>query len=238
MPSFKRPRIIPIITTLAAFILLTALGTWQVYRLHWKTGILDSIHERIAEEEVTLPLEHYDINALEYRKVQAKGKYVYDKDIFLYMQKEGKSGYNVITPFILGDSSAILVNRGWIPMDMRQTFLDQEKEKSPEVMVDGILQRGETQGMFVPNNNFSKNVWFWLDINDASKISGIHFPPLYIRATGPNLAGEYPLKSDLTIKIRNDHLQYAITWYSLSIAVLVIFALYHKKEKTRTPIKL
>lgn len=238
MPSFSKPRPIPVLCTVLAFALLAALGTWQLHRLHWKEALLADIHAKMQQEPLQLPISGYDATTLAFRKVKAEGVLQYDKEIFLYHQRNKESGYFLITPLVMQDGSAILVNRGWIPMDMRQSYVDGKKSVGEMVSVEGVLQPGETQGMFVPDNNISKNVWFWLDLDDAKRLSGFDYPSLFIRETGVKKPGEYPIKNDATIDIRNDHLQYAITWYILAAAVIVIFILYHRKDKPRYPVKL
>jgi surfeit locus 1 family protein len=37
------------------------------------------------------------------------------------------------------------------------------------------------------------------------------------------------------INFRNDHLQYAITWFALAMVLIVIFGIYHREKKAPVP---
>ena len=54
--------------------------------------------------------------------------------------------------------------------------------------------------------------------------------PFYIDAdTTPNPGG-WPKGGVTRLELPNDHLQYAITWFSLAIALIVIYFLYHRRH--------
>jgi surfeit locus 1 family protein len=54
--------------------------------------------------------------------------------------------------------------------------------------------------------------------------------PFYIDADKTPNPGGWPQGGVTNLELPNDHLQYAITWFSLAIALVVIYVLYHRKN--------
>jgi cytochrome oxidase assembly protein ShyY1 len=50
--------------------------------------------------------------------------------------------------------------------------------------------------------------------------------PFYIEQEAPVPPGGLPHPSALKVQLRNDHLQYAITWYGLATVLVVMFAIW------------
>jgi surfeit locus 1 family protein len=64
-----------------------------------------------------------------------------------------------------------------------------------------------------------------------SKTVGVELTPIIVEAVGEAQKNIYPTPSDGKISLRNDHLNYAITWFSLALIGLVMFAIYHRQPK-------
>lgn len=221
-----KPTLLPTLFTIPSVIILIILGTWQVQRLQWKNELIETFEQETAKTEVVWPVSDWDDQSLQYRKIILNGTFLHEHEMFLYKNYQGKPGYDIVTPFKTDTDEAILVNRGWIPMDKRhETFHD-----VTDTTIDGLLIKEEKQGLFIPDNNPSKNVWFWMDINEAEHITNMDFPPYIARMIGVYEPNIYPIKADASLKFRNDHLQYAIIWYSFAIALLIIYYVYHRKS--------
>lgn len=78
------------------------------------------------------------------------------------------------------------------------------------------------QGAFVPDNEPAKNVWHWLDFK-ALAAAGSTQPVLVDACEEATPPGGYPLGGQTRITLRNEHMQYILTWYSLSAATLVMW---------------
>jgi surfeit locus 1 family protein len=91
--------------------------------------------------------------------------------------------------------------------------------------------KGEEKKLFTPKNSQEKNFWLWVELEAMQHYTGLIFPSFYIMESLGNNKGEYPIGTDVSLQIRNDHLQYAITWYSAAIASAVIYILYYRKQK-------
>ena len=61
--------------------------------------------------------------------------------------------------------------------------------------------------------------------------------PFYIEQEAPVPPGGLPHPAPLNVHLRNEHLQYAITWYGLAAVLAVMFviwALRRRREPART----
>lgn len=226
---------LPLLFTISAAILTFTLGSWQVYRLQWKSDLIEITQKQMQKPAINLPKNLNDIEKLQYRKIKLKGQFLHEHEIHLFTGAKvlkGKAGYNLITPLKTNNGNVILVDRGWIPAQLKEdkkriSKLDSQKQ----VEIVGMFHNGEVQKGFTPDNDIENNIWFWIDVKTIRKLTNItEIPNLYIRSLkGYNESEDiYPLAGDAQIKRRNDHLHYAFTWYSFCIISLIIYFLYYK----------
>src|SRR3546814_11706002 len=96
------------------------LSVWQLDRLAWKTALIDSFESRVTQPPVPPPASIADIDQWRFRHVRATGRFLHDKEIHLTGRPfEGNAGFHVVPPLVVDGGPAVLVNRGWHPMDRR-----------------------------------------------------------------------------------------------------------------------
>ncbi|MDB2414635.1 SURF1 family protein [Rickettsiales bacterium] len=231
--NFKfRPLLIPTIFTIPALIVLLGLGSWQVQRLNQKEALIAKIEEKSSLPAVNMPGNITDLEKWQYRKIKLSGRFIHDKEVHLYTGPKvmhGRPGYNIFTPLLLKNGSFVWVDRGWVPSEVKEASARPSTLVKGDVDIIGMLHSSETPGSFTPENMVDKNMWFWIDIPSMSKNSSIKTPDYYVRLIRKTGDTTFPVGGDVEIRHRNDHLQYAITWYSLAIILLVIYVLYHRK---------
>ena len=237
-----RLKLWPTLFTIPALIALLTLGTWQLQRLYWKEALVEKLQTRAAAPPVALPkkpADLADLDSLEYRRVRVSGTFAHEKEFHLvYRSLNGNPGVHVITPLIRADGDAgggggvILVSRGWVPFDKKEAANRLQGQIKGAVTIDGIVRLVKGQGRFTPDNEPKKNFWFFIDPPAMAAARGLPLQPnFYVQADNKNVPGGFPLGHQWTLKVRNDHLQYAITWYALAVALFVIFLLYHKNTE-------
>ncbi len=227
-----RPLLWPTLMTLPAVLGSLALGTWQVQRLQWKTELIaEREARRDAPPLVALP-ERFDAAKDEFRKVRVTGRFLHEKEMYLAARSfRGNTGYHVITPLVLAGGRTILVNRGWIPLDRKSPETRQPGNGAGEVAVEGYLRAETGPGWFTPKNEPEKNFWFFVDIAAMAKAHGLaNVMPFYIEAGPAENRGGFPIGGQTRFELPNDHLQYAITWYSMAVIGIVIYLLYHRRR--------
>jgi surfeit locus 1 family protein len=227
------PRLIPTLVTVPGVLILLALGTWQVERLHWKEGLIARRDAAVAAAPVAPPRTLDEARDLEFHHVAADGIFQNDKELFLAASSDnGDSGYQVVTPLKMADGQTLFVNRGFIPLDLKDRAKRAAGEPAGTLRVAGLLRvpPAGKPSFFLPDNRPDLNLWFWVDLPAMARQDGIADPaPFYIDADKtPNPAG-WPKGGVTRLDLPNDHLQYAITWFSLAIALVVIYVLYHRR---------
>lgn len=205
------------------------LGVWQLRRLEWK---LDLIEKR--EKILTLPplkldpsLSMDDMENDDYlvRTHITNGKYIHSGEIIVKPRTlDGKNGAHVITPFETTDGRRILVNRGWVPADKMepQTRMEGQIEEVHEIQ--GILRkRNPKPSYFTPDNDVKRNQWYWMNVNEMAE--ACETEPILIELIGSRkLTNRFslPIAGATLLPLNNPHMNYALTWFSLSAAMTVM----------------
>ena len=223
----------PTILTSIMLFVLVALGSWQIQRLNWKNELITKIQTRAAERPVLLAKHPDDMEELEFQRVNVRGRFDHSTEFHLVNRSlNGNPGLHIITPFLRSDNSGVLlVNRGWVPFEKKNAKSRREGLVAGEIELNGIIRLIKGPGAFTPKNDPGTNHWFFIDPVAKSKISGHSFlTGFYLLDGNVEVPGGFPVGHQWTLDIRNDHLQYAITWYSLAFALLVIFFVYHRQK--------
>lgn len=221
MPSRKfQPKAVPTLLTLFMMAIMAALGTWQVQRLHWKTALLAEIDRHMAEKPVPMPETLGTEADWAYRRVSLTGTYDYAHEFLIQPRTlEGKTGYHMVVPFKRASGGTVLVNRGWISDE----FLKTAQRPKGLLHIEGVLQYPEKTA-FTPESDPRKNQWFWIDITAIGKALNLELPPAVV-TLAEKKAGTYPVGGKLRLEMRNDHQQYAIFWFTMTMVLAFIWFL-------------
>ena len=188
--------------------ILVSLGIWQVQRLDWKLGVIADIDARIEAAPIPLPDVLNPVNDA-YLPVEVRG--VLDPTYLrvLVSQKEIGAGYRIISAFDMG-GRRVLLDRGFTPVDQPNV-----PSHEGSVTVRGNLQWPQETDGFTPAPDIAKNIWFAREIDDMAEALKTEPVLVVAKKTSFNDAPISPLPVDTTA-IPNDHLSYAITWFSLA----------------------
>ncbi|KAI1619468.1 SURF1 family-domain-containing protein [Exophiala viscosa] len=215
------------------------LGTWQVQRLDWKTKLVARFEDRLVRPPLPLPprIDPEAIHEFDYRRVYATGKFRHDKEMLIGPRtQDGKDGFMVITPLEREGGSTILINRGWIS---REKKFQQDRHPSSlprgEITVSGLLREPWKKNMFTPNNVPEQGKFYFPDVVQMASVTGAE--PIWIEETmTPDLLVSYdreakgiPIGRAAEVNLRNNHVQYIFTWYSLSAATALMMWMLLKK---------
>ena len=196
------------------------LGSWQLVRLNWKLDLISKIEQSLKKD----PININQVDRKNFVRIIASGKIDYDKQIYLYnLNDEGKPGFEVINPIIV-ENENYLINRGWIPFEMKDNDELYSFEQSNFV---GTLRLQPRANIFKPENDINNNYWFTLNREDIFKYTGKEFSE-YLIYLGGNY--EVPKPKKITANISNNHKKYALTWFSLAISIFLIYLYFRKKN--------
>jgi surfeit locus 1 family protein len=232
------PRIWPVIlATVLGVALLLTLGVWQLQRLAWKESLLARLSERVEAPPLDLASAEDRLaqsQDAEFLRVKFSGRYLHPSALKMIATYEGGHGWTIITPVVTEDGWAVLVDRGRVPADRFSDI------STPEgvVEISGVLRIHDgKKGYFDPDNDPAANLWYWWDVEamlDAGQFpSGlIRFPAVVQRLPEQAEVG-FPRAEQPRSKLANNHLGYAITWFGLAAALVVISGLYVRDLRRR-----
>ncbi|PPR17064.1 MAG: hypothetical protein CFH33_00216 [Alphaproteobacteria bacterium MarineAlpha9_Bin3] len=209
-----------------AIIILVSLGTWQLERLRWKTDILTSMKTSLSLPPIDISNEIIkNINNYSYRQIQLTGSYLYTNPLTIYSKVLNKKvGKHLVIPFKT-QYGTILVNRGFIPKDYKIPV----SSETEIIKINGMVKFQQSINYFTPQNNIFKNEWYYINIDEVSEYISLPLLNFYIVEEN-NIEEEYPVGSQYNINIPNDHLQYAITWFSLALALCIFINIFWRKN--------
>jgi surfeit locus 1 family protein len=241
MIRFRRPELIPTLFIGFMVALMFTLGVWQLQRLQWKTELLARIEA--AQSAAPKDILSYPADKLpdfEWFNVRMTGRFLHDKELYAtprYYKEQ--LGYAILTPLAIDTPRGpvrILVNRGWVPPEKKDPGSRSAANINAPVTVEGVIRVFNKKGLFRPDNNPEKNIWFWYDVPAMARAEKLELLPVVIDATritdssGASLSGG-PIPFPLEINIRNDHLGYAITWFLMGLTGIVMFGVYYRKPE-------
>lgn len=226
-----RFRPLPGITIACALLLvfLIGLGVWQLQRLQWKLALIDRANHNL----VAPPLSLDRILALgsdaEYRRVALHGRFDNAKEAYVYgTGPEGAPVYRVVVPFRTDDGRELLIDRGIVPRDLRDPATRPQGIVAGETHVVGVWRTSQGVGAFTPPPDLAHRIWYSRDVAAIARADGIVLTaPALIEADATPNPGGWPRGGQTVVTFRNEHLQYAITWFLMAAGLLAVYIAYH-----------
>lgn len=232
---FFKPVFWPTVFFVFSFIILVSLGTWQVKRLIWKNDLISFYLKQSTNNIINLHKDNFVSEEIEYRKVRLTGKFLNKKEVHITGKTyEGNAGFHVVTPFLMQNGNYVLVNRGWVSENYKEAKNRSFSLINEETSVIGLIRYPQKKGYFVPENEPDNGFWFTIKPTEIKKHLKIDKETFIIKFYVDALRQEKKINLPIGIKekinIRNQHLSYAITWYSLAIVLMIIYLSYHYSE--------
>jgi surfeit locus 1 family protein len=172
-------------------------------------------------------------------KVQVTGTFQNDAELFFLSTDGGTPGFEVVTPLKSQDGIVILTDRGFIPESLKDPAKRPESRPSGEATVTGVLRRHvQSRGPFTPDNDPESNIWYWWDVpamlSSIAIAPDMQFAPFILQELPGSDAKRFPRAAGPEAQLSNNHLQYAITWFSFAVTLLVIAGLFIRKQRKTT----
>ncbi len=244
-PTFRpqKPRGGVVGATIAAIVgiaILCGLGVWQVERKVWKESLIATLNARLAEPPVDLPpraaWNGLKADGHEWRRVHFLAEFIPGQETLVYtagspFRPDVKGpGYWVLAPARLASGSVVIIDRGFVPLDRK----DAATHVPPAGLVDivGVMRWPEESGMFIPSADVKGNVWYARDIRAIATVK--KWPddaPFYIEQESPAPAGGVPKPGRLVVNLRDNHLQYAITWFGLALGLAGVYGVWLMRRR-------
>lgn len=197
----------PVLLGLVGAAILCALGVWQLQRLTWKEDILADISARLNAADIPLPARP-DPATDNYTSVTVTGRLTGPELHVLTTRKPEGPGFRVIRALDTGNR-LVLADLGYV----RESQKDAPRPEIDVTISGNLIWPDETDG-FTPVPNIDRNIWFARDIDLMADALDTAPVMVAMRSSTPELP---TAAMPVTVNIPNDHLQYAITWFSLMV---------------------
>jgi surfeit locus 1 family protein len=233
---------VPALFALAAFVTFVGLGTWQIQRKAWKEALIATLEQRLSAAPVDLPPREQwgrlDPAKDEFRHVKFFAAFVPGAEALVYAGSSALRsdvsgpGYWVLAPARLSAGGLIVINRGFVPEGRQDPATRSGSEIVGNAELVGVMRWPEPRGTFSPKDQPERNLWFVRDpVAIASPKGWGDVAPFFIELESPQPPGGLPRAGALKVSLRNEHLQYAITWYGLAVVVVVMFAFWLRARR-------
>lgn len=229
-----RPRWIGLtVFAIVAVVTCVMLGLWQLDRLEERRGLNDRFAAGLAIAPAPLQDLLADASALEYRRAIATGRYDTEHEVILYGRTlNGQAGNHVLTPLVLADGRAVIVDRGWVPFEMDEPPVPAATPPSGEVEVEGALlaSRPGGAGEIQPGAERVTTVRT-VDIEAIARDVPYELVPwfLQLRIQSP-AAGSFPVPEPAPELTEGPHLGYAFQWFAFAVIAAVGYVILVRRE--------
>lgn len=248
---FTRKWILTTLLVLLGAALCIRLGIWQLDRLDQRRAF--NAHYLSVSEMHPLDLNadaESDLVSMEYRAVTVRGTYDFANQVaLLNYYNEGVYGYHLLTPLLLADGRAILVDRGWIPSEGNDSPSGWSRydgaaqaEAWPERSrrLQGMMRLGVAKVPFggradpalAPGQT---RLDFWNFVNLERLAAQIPYPilPVYIQPNPEPNDAEPPIPTQPEIEItEGPHFGYALQWFSFAAILLIGYPFFLRKQES------
>lgn len=217
----------PTLITIVFLGILVSLGFWQLDRAGQKRVLLDQYQGDGSSTRVQLDPGMTAAGNLQYQYTAASGYYDARRQFLLDNRiYDGRVGYHVLTPFILDDSSgtAVLVNRGWIPMQGgREQLPDLPLDPGRRDLVGRIRIPSET---FTLGEEEVRIGWPYriqqIDTHQLAGELGYRLLPFVVLLDEAEKDGFVRDWRPLTFGPERN-VGYAVQWFGLALALLILY---------------
>lgn len=223
-----RPRLVPTIATVPLFALLVGLGFWQLDRARDKRALL-SAYDSPAAATPAVPDPAFE-------RVWLTGEFLTDRQILMDgVAHDERPGFNVLTPLRVEGAELVIVNRGWQPWQTDRNNTQAPPAPAGPVQVSGLLKSFPQSGLKLGDGNAAEpsgwpriavypspqelSSWLGAPVHDRVLLLDPELPFGFVRDWRPDY---FPPER---------HVGYAVQWFSLALALAVIFVVVNLREK-------
>jgi surfeit locus 1 family protein len=225
-PLWRRPIwLLGHVIALAAVVAFVRLGVWQLDRLDEKQERNRIIAARADGPAVDV--EDVDPDEGDYQHVVARGRFDAGDEVLVRNRTyQGTVGAEVVTPLVLDDGTAVLVDRGWIPLDTAAP-----SPPDGEVEVEGLLRATQRRRIGPKDPAEGElDVVNRIDVERIQQQSDLDLFPLWLAQSSPEPEGDYPILLPPPPRDEGPHRSYAIQWFLFASVVLVGYPLLLRRR--------
>ncbi|HVU19585.1 MAG TPA: SURF1 family protein [Rhizomicrobium sp.] len=211
------------------FAILISLGLWQLDRLQWKLSLIAQVNANMHAAPISPEEAIAKGDGAQYHRVALAGRFDNSKEAYVFGTEDGAPVYHVIVPFTTRDDRVFLVDRGIVPKEKIDPATRRAGLIDGDTHVVGVWRTPDPPGLFTPAPDAARRIWFAHDLKSIAKFDGIKVlaASALIEADATPNPGGWPKGGQTVVTFRNEHLQYAITWFGLAAVLFGVYVAYH-----------
>ena len=224
-----------LLVALVAMAVTASLGRWQLSRADQKLALQKTIQVQMDAPVLTerdLELTPASWGEL-HRRVSLQGYWMHQHTVFLDNRVyNGRAGFWVLTPLLLDDQTAVLVQRGWVPRDLRDVQAVPSLAQPQELIrIQGRLSAPpskwlELQSPEVTPSSGASQIRHNIDISQWRQLWGYSIAAVVLQ-TDPSdaqLVRDWPMPASTA----STNQGYAFQWFALcaTLAALTLWFLF------------
>jgi surfeit locus 1 family protein len=228
--------ILPLIFGLSGIAILLSLGMWQMQRLVWKEALVKQVEAELVSDPISL-LSIYKtggpVSDRNRKRVSFAGE-ISNQEAFIYAPSKDGLGYRVVVAFVWNHSS-FLLDLGWIP----EAAKDVQRPVGDMRVIGHVLFPDDYDASFTPDPDLAENIFFSRHIPPLAQALDVDPFMVVVETAELRVDGEWvPYQSvtpqPVNIDFKNDHKEYAITWFSLAFVWfgMTVYLLWRIRQKT------
>jgi surfeit locus 1 family protein len=223
----------PTLVTVVFLVLLTSLGFWQLDRAEQKRVLLEQYNVDSSETVIRVDKNLNSVAGLEYQLAEARGQYDNQRQFLLDNRiYQGSAGYQVITPFMIAQDTAVLVNRGWVHLGVSRERLPDVHVQATERIIKGKL-KPVNEKVFMLGQEEARLGWPYrvqhVNIKAFSEELGYTVLP-FVMLLNPDESEGY-VRDWRPLKFGPErNVGYAVQWFSLAAALLLIYLFVNTRK--------
>jgi cytochrome oxidase assembly protein ShyY1 len=236
--------------TLVMVVVCVGLGLWQLQRRVDKHALIAALDERLAGSPEALP-QPSQWSALtpardEFRRVSFTATFARLPDVMVYSSGSAVRGDVsgpgtwAFLPAQLPGGETVVVNAGFVQNTM-QDRAQQDRAvgrliTGQPLKFTGYLRFPDAAGALTPREDVAKRLWFTRDHQAMARALGWNadgkmLAPFYIDLESPTPESGIPKPGALSVHLKDDHLQYAVTWFGLAAVMAIAFAVWWRAQR-------
>jgi surfeit locus 1 family protein len=223
------------------------LGFWQLSRHAQRQAVIRQVQSVQAMPILDLNQSPFadNLQDMEFRQVTVRGQYDFDNQLALRNQVRARMsgtdpGIALVTPLLISDGKAVLIERGWIPLDYSSPASWRQFDEPGLVQVDGIirlsLEKGEMGSALVDPTltpgQFRLDVWNFINLPRIQQQIPYPILDIYIQQAPGTNPGSLPFRlmeqPDLD---PSTHIGWALQWFFFAGLLLIGYPIWLKKQK-------
>jgi surfeit locus 1 family protein len=232
--------LIVLLAALAGAVGTARLGVWQLDRAAQKTAL----HEALLARSAMPPLDGAALASTPdvakeqlHRRVQLEGRWLAAHSIYLdNRQMNGRPGFFLVTPLLIGPGDAVLVQRGWLPRNSRdREQLPAVDTPAGTVRIEGRIAPGLAR-LYEFESAASGTIRQNLDVAAYARETGLHLRPLVVLQLDAAADGLQRQWTPAVLDVSKHH-GYALQWFSLSALITGLYVWFQlirpRRRRTR-----